>query len=182
MTWGCRTSSLASSARFAASVAPRSGQISTGTQGRSAAWVIDEVPLLRRYRLGLRKPSRSALGRAARVHLWRGRCTMPSLQRRERRRAAAPSGRVQARWRVRARPHTTRVWYQRIQNERGRQLRRPLLVHVADGGSISGASGVTSRDAAGSSTRNFRSAAFSINAAEILGSLVALANLNRISA
>ncbi len=60
-------------------------------------------------------------------------------------------------------------------------MRRPLSVHVVDGGSISGTGGVKSQDA-GSSTRNFRSAAFSINAAEILGSLVALANLNIIAA
>jgi hypothetical protein len=71
-----------------------------------------------------------------------------------------------------------------LKNERGRQLRRPFSVHVADGGSISGAGagGVKSRDADGSSTCNFRSAAFSINAAETLGSLVALANPNSISA
>ena len=67
-------------------------------------------------------------------------------------------------------------------HERGRQLRRPFSIHVADGGSTSGARGDKSRDADGSSTCNFRSAAFSINAAEILGSLVALANLNRIAA
>jgi len=64
----------------------------------------------------------------------------------------------------------------------GRQPRRPIFVHGADGGSISGAGGVKSRDADGSSTCNFKSAAFSISAAEILGSLVALANLNKIAA
>ena len=73
-------------------------------------------------------------------------------------------------------------WWGRDLLQRGRQLRRPLSVHVADGGSISGGLGVKSRDADGSSTCSFRSAAFSIKAAEILGSVVALANLNKIAA
>jgi hypothetical protein len=47
---------------------------------------------------------------------------------------------------------------------------------------MSGARGLRSGCAAGSSTCNLRSAAFSIKAAEILGSLVALANLKRIAA
>jgi hypothetical protein len=56
------------------------------------------------------------------------------------------------------------------------------LRHVASGGSISGASGVISSGAPGSSTFDLRSAALSIRAAEILGSLVALAIPNRIKA
>src|SRR5258708_36149677 len=68
-----------------------------------------------------------------------------------------------------------------LSNERGRQLRRPYF-HVADGGSMSGASGVTSGDAPSLSTCNFRSAALSNKAAEIFGSVVALASPNRIAA
>src|SRR5256886_13270411 len=63
---------------------------------------------------------------------------------------------------------------------RGRQLRRPS-VH-AGGGSMSGATGLRSGCAPGSSTCSLRSAALSNRAAEILGSLVALANLKRIAA
>jgi hypothetical protein len=57
---------------------------------------------------------------------------------------------------------------------------RTILRHVAGGGSMS--SGVISSVAAGSSTFDLRSAALSISAAEILGSLVALAIPNRIAA
>ena len=56
------------------------------------------------------------------------------------------------------------------------------LRHVAGGGSTSGARGVESGCAPGSSTCNLRSAAFAIRAAETIGSLVALANLKRIAA
>src|SRR5258708_1077827 len=57
-------------------------------------------------------------------------------------------------------------------------LRRPYAV----GGSMSGARGVKPSVAPGSSTCNLRSAALSRRAAEILGSVVALANPNRIAA
>ena len=53
--------------------------------------------------------------------------------------------------------------------------------HVA-GGSMSGAMGVKSGGAPGSSTCNLRSAALSKRAAEILGSVVTLAKPNRIAA
>jgi len=55
------------------------------------------------------------------------------------------------------------------------------LRHLA-GGSMSGAMGVTSDGTPRSSTCNLRSAALSKRAAEIVGSVVALANPNRIAA
>jgi hypothetical protein len=57
-----------------------------------------------------------------------------------------------------------------------------LRPHVVVGGSISGASGVRSGGVPAASTFNLISAAFSIKAAEILGSLVTLASPKRIAA
>ena len=65
-------------------------------------------------------------------------------------------------------------------NERGRQPGGLTLLH--ERGSMSGARGVRSSSEPGPSTFDLRSAALSIRAADILGSLVALAIPNRIAA
>jgi hypothetical protein len=57
-----------------------------------------------------------------------------------------------------------------------------VLGYQDAGGSTSGARGVRSGDVPGPSTCDLRSAALSNRAAEISGSLVALANPNRVAA
>jgi hypothetical protein len=88
------------------------------------------------------------------------------LERREQRR------RVRASWPQRVTPAGAVFSY---------ALTAAALRHFAGGGSTSGASGVKSGGFP-SSTCNLKSAALSIRAAEILGSVVALANLKRIAA
>ena len=63
-------------------------------------------------------------------------------------------------------------------NVRGRQLRGPY-VHVAGGGSISGARGLRSRVLVSSSTCDLRSAAFTARPAARSGFVVVLANLKK---
>jgi hypothetical protein len=57
------------------------------------------VHALRGLRLGLREPSRPALGRPQRLHMRRCRCALPGLQRSSRRRSAADASRLQDRGR-----------------------------------------------------------------------------------